>query len=253
MNVLALHGFTGAPESFEELASLVPSVPLLRPALSGHGPHPDTSARDFDAEVQRLATWLGARAQEPVVALGYSLGARVALGLCLAHPETFSSAVLVGVNPGIPQAGLSERVAWEEGWVTLLEEHGIQAFLEQWERLPLFSTQRTLDGERRDTQRRIRQRHQASGLAHALRALGTGRMPDLTGQLERLELPVTLIVGEHDEKFIALAELALARLPRGRLVVAPGCGHNVLLESPHTVAAELARHLESFPSPPRRP
>ena len=53
----------------------------------------------------------------------------------------------------------------------------------------------------------------------ALRGLGTGVMEPLWDRLPELTIPVTLIVGERDEKFRALAEAMLARLPNARLVI----------------------------------
>jgi 2-succinyl-6-hydroxy-2,4-cyclohexadiene-1-carboxylate synthase len=243
-SVLALHGFTGAPESFAELAALVPTVTFLCPALAGHGPEPDTTSHDFAAEVERLATWLRTRSSERVVVLGYSLGARVALGLCGAHPELFSAAVLVGVNPGLgTEAERRERIAWETRLIDLLESEGLTAFLTEWERLPLFASQSALSPERRSAQRRIRESHHATGLAHSLRALGTGHMPDLAPQLGSIPFPVTLVVGEQDAKFRALAERTLPALREAHLAVVPGAGHNPLVEAPEALAAELTRAL----------
>lgn len=246
--LLALHGFTGAPASFEGLAERHPGLALLCPALCGHGPAADLSASDFDAELERLATWTRARARGPLPVLGYSLGARVALGLCLAHPELFSKAVLIGVNPGLDEAGeRAERARWEAEWIDLLERRGLPAFLERWEGLPLFASQAALSPSVREQQRRIRASHEPRGLAHALRVLGTGSMPSYFAKLRELTMPVLLVVGEKDTKFRALAERALAALPHGQLAVLEGSGHNPLLEAPEALSAAL----DAFLAPPR--
>jgi 2-succinyl-6-hydroxy-2,4-cyclohexadiene-1-carboxylate synthase len=243
IRVLALHGFTGAPESFAGLSTASRRLELLCPALCGHGPSPALDAHDFSGELARLAAWVRARSNEPLPVLGYSLGARVALGLCLTYPELFSRAVLIGVHPGIADdQERSERVRWEESLIRLLETQGLEAFLSEWERLPLFDSQARLSLEAREAQRRVRRSHDAAGLGHALRVLGTGQMPDYFPQLGRLSLPVSLIVGENDHKFRSLAERALTRLPRGKLTVLPGSGHNPLLETP----ASLVHVVEAF-------
>ena len=51
-----------------------------------------------------------------------------------------------------------------------------------------------------------RLRNTPDGLAAALRGLGTGVMEPLWDRLEQLAIPVTLVAGERDEKFRALAE-----------------------------------------------
>ena len=45
-------------------------------------------------------------------------------------------------------------------------------------------------------------------------------------------MPVTLVVGERDEKFRAIAERMAERLPRAEVVVVPGAGHAAQLEQP---------------------
>ncbi len=53
-------------------------------------------------------------------------------------------------------------------------------------------------------------------------------------------MPVTLVVGERDEKFTAVAERMAAALPSARVEIVPGVGHAVHLEPPERIAAALA-------------
>ena len=76
-------------------------------------------------------------------------------------------------------------------------------------------------------------------LAAALRGLGTGVMDPLWERLAQLKIPVTLVVGERDEKFRAIAERMATALPDPRVEVVPGAGHAVQLERPDAVAAVL--------------
>ena len=78
-----LHGFTGSPASWDGVLALLPERRTLRPALLGHGA-PPPEATTFAGEIARLAALLP---DEPVHLAGYSLGARMALSLALAHPE----------------------------------------------------------------------------------------------------------------------------------------------------------------------
>jgi pimeloyl-ACP methyl ester carboxylesterase len=79
----------------------------------------------------------------------------------------------------------------------------------------------------------------AAGLAAALRGLGTGALPSLWGRLAELRMPVTLIVGERDEKFQAIAARMARQLPRANVVIVAGAGHAVHLEAPDRVAGEI--------------
>jgi pimeloyl-ACP methyl ester carboxylesterase len=84
-----------------------------------------------------------------------------------------------------------------------------------------------------------RLRNTPEGLASALRGLGTGVMEPLWDALPSLAVPVTLVVGERDAKFHAIAERMAAALPRAELVVVQGAGHAAQLEQPAAVAALL--------------
>ena len=52
-------------------------------------------------------------------------------------------------------------------------------------------------------------------------------------------MPVTLIAGERDAKFRAIADRMAAAIPGARLVVAPGAGHAVHSRRPDAVAAAI--------------
>ena len=73
----------------------------------------------------------------------------------------------------------------------------------------------------------------------ALRGLGTGALSSLWDRLGGVGMPVTLVVGERDEKFTAIATRMASALPHAQVVVVPGVGHAVHLEAPDAVARVL--------------
>lgn len=247
--LVLLHGFTGAPASFDGVRALLPGGRTVAPSLLGHAPDlgAATGVTDFDGEVDRLGQLLdraGVTSQSPAHLVGYSLGARLSLGL-LCHPQhgrRFVRATLIDGHAGLTDPAEREaRVAADEAWVDLLLNHGLLAFVAAWEAQPLFHTQRLLPEPVRRSQREQRLRHDPAGLALALRALTLGRMPSLWAHLSRLELPVQVLVGSEDHKFRALGERLTAALPQGRLGCIAGAGHNLLLEAPAAVAAALGQ------------
>lgn len=233
-----LHGFTGAPASFDPLLARLPSdARAIRPTLSGHGPSPALAA-SWDEEIERLAALLRGEQISRAHLVGYSLGGRVGLGLLARAPELFARATLIGAHPGL--ADSDERAARAESdrpWVALLEQRGLDAFLAEWEALPMWASQARLAPSAREAQRVTRRSHTASGLAHALRVLGLGRMPP--ADPARIGVPITLVAGALDAKHRALAEAFAPRLKEARLVLVPDAGHNVLLEAPDRLAAIL--------------
>lgn len=246
--LVLLHGFTGHPASFQKVLAQLPlTTRALCPVLLGHeGAHAaadrtdHAAAADFSAEVDRLAGQIRAAHLGPAHLVGYSLGARVALGLLVRHRGLFQRATLLGVHPGLQSAGeRQDRVAADERWARLLLEHGLAAFLKEWEKQPLFQTQAQLPDSTRAAQDAVRRRHDSQGLAQALRVLGLGRMPDYWPELAGLRLPVQLGVGALDAKFAALADRAGAMLPDAQVVRIAGAGHNLLLEAPEAVCALL--------------
>lgn len=224
MRYLLLHGFTGAPESFAELAAPAGSV---APVLGGHLGSPVLGG--YWDEVERLAA-LGADCDG---LLAYSLGGRLALGILARYPERFRRSVIVSAHPGLKTE--AEREARREGdarFVRVLREQGLEAFVDRWQALPLWATQQTLPGGVRSAQRAQRLRHTAEGLAASLAHHGLGEMPDLRPDLAHVRGDVRLLAGEHDAKFAELSRELSRIIPTAQLAIVPGAGHNLLLERP---------------------
>jgi 2-succinyl-6-hydroxy-2,4-cyclohexadiene-1-carboxylate synthase len=226
-------------------------VELHRPALLGHGDGGNAGAdAGFEGEVDRLARWLRRRMASPCHLAGYSMGGRVALGLLVRHRELFRGATLIGIHPGLAgDAERRERGERDESLARRLEERGIVEFVDRWQALPLFASQRRLPAELLARQREARLRRRPEGLARALRQLGPARMPDLRPALAEVDLPVRLMAGELDVKYRRVAGEMAAALPRATVEIVPGAGHNLLLEAPGAVAAAITRALEGETAP----
>lgn len=250
--LVLLHGFTGAPASYDATLRHLRTYHrdrVVAPSLVGHGPRWTRPTVDpnvgtcFEAEVEALFRTLvaaGLSAQVPATLVGYSLGARLALGLLLSHPDHFGRAVLIGVNPGLATVeARNARRAEDFARAERLEREGLDAFLVDWQSLPLFETQLALPGSVLQAQAESRRMHTAAGLAYSLRRAGLAEMPDYTPRLASLTSPVHLVVGELDHKFRQLADHMYPLLPRAELAVIPGVGHNVPLEAPSALAALL--------------
>ena len=64
--------------------------------------------------------------------------------------------------------------------------------------------------------------------------------PTYWDALGDLEVPITLVAGSLDQKYCAIHERALTRLPQAAGHVVSGVGHNVLLEAPNDLARILS-------------
>ncbi len=238
--LVCLHGFTGDPGAWDAVLSVLPDdIHAICPSIAGHHPDLPRTEQTFEDEVDRLAALLPA-AGGPYHLAGYSLGGRLALGLLVRHHRLFAAATLIGTHPGLGDATeRRDRAASDERLASRLERDGLEPFVDHWQSLPLFGTQRALPPEILAAQRARRLRHTPEGLAHALRTLSLGRMPDYRRHLPEIDLPVHLMAGERDEKFRRLAESMAAALPSAALEIVPAAGHNLLLEAPGAVAAAM--------------
>ena len=236
---LLLHGFTGAAQSWEAVESRAElEGPVCAPFLVGHSAA-GGGATSFGEEVERIAT-IAASAPEPRYLCGYSMGSRVALGMIAHKPALFRAAVLIGVHPGLEdETDRAARRALDAQRAAVLRREGLEAFVDAWEREPLFETQRHQPAATLQRQRELRLGHDAEGLATSLDVLGLGRMPHLVGVLSTLTTPVVLMAGERDPKFKAIARTLATRVRHVEIV--SGAGHNLLLEAPGAVASTLAK------------
>jgi 2-succinyl-6-hydroxy-2,4-cyclohexadiene-1-carboxylate synthase len=234
--LVLLHGFTGCPESYRDVLTRVPIRSAVCPPLLGHGARAE-GVRTFEDEVDRLAALFGS---EPAHLVGYSLGARLALGIAVRHPRRVARLTLASVHPGLRNDDeRNARRQADERWISLLETCGLAAFVDAWSAQPLFATQRQLPDALRRRREKERLGHDPKELARSLRVTGLAEMPDYRGALGAIRVPVTLLTGELDTKFSALAEELAPLFPNAKRVTAPGAGHDLLLERPDLVATEL--------------
>ena len=239
---LLLHGFTGSRFSFDHLEPLVGDVLTADCVeLPGHG-EGTFEAADFSAVIELLA----ARLTRPTTVIGYSQGARLALGLAVRHPRLVERLVLESGSPGLHRR--HDRVLRrrsDEALASLIEADGVEPFIEFWEQLPLFSGIRALPGP---TQAKLRQRrvsHSAAGLAAALRVMGQGAQPDFWPALPTLRVPTLLLTGSLDGKYTRLARRMAAELPLAWRVAFRGVGHAPNLEAPEAWVSEVRSFLGS--------
>jgi 2-succinyl-6-hydroxy-2,4-cyclohexadiene-1-carboxylate synthase len=197
--------------------------------------------------VDQLLALLDSQALERVDVLGYSLGARVALGLCLRAPERVRRLVLESGNPGLRRRrDRGERRREDSALAEVIERDGLEAFVRRWEALSLFDGLRSIPVDVREKLRERRLSHRPDALASSLRALSLGAQPSYWSRLWTVRAPTLLLTGERDQKFTGIARAMAAEMPLVWGHVFPGAGHAPHLESPE----EWAREVTSFLSAP---
>lgn len=235
--LLLLHGFTGCGENWQPLIpALAQHCQVIRVDLLGHGrsAHPANENRyTMEHQVADLIALLDALHIEQTSLLGYSMGGRVALATAVAHPQRIRHLILESASPGLADpAEQQARIYSDRTLAEWIEAHGIPAFVERWEQLPLWGSQQQLSPEARAALHQQRLQNSPLGLANSLRGMGTGAQPSYWHHLPALTMPLLLIAGELDAKFVAINRQIASLLPHAQLEIVPGAGHTVHLERP---------------------
>ena len=247
--LVALHGFTGSVQtwrSFSETAGT--GFTVVAVDLPGHGASDspqDSRLYTMERHVQALAEILDRLGLERVAWLGYSLGGRIALSAAVALPERTTGLVLESASPGIAsEEERQQRIREDEALAHWIEDAGVQRFVEHWESLPLWNSQKRLSPVVRDGLRSQRLGNNPRGLANSLRGVGTGAQPPLHGRLGEITALALLVAGEEDEKFTGIALEMRRAIPTSRLETVAGAGHAVHLEQPEIFEGAVTGFLE---------
>jgi 2-succinyl-6-hydroxy-2,4-cyclohexadiene-1-carboxylate synthase len=248
--LVLLHGFTGGADSWLPIAGeLARDYRVHAIDLIGHGGSavPEDGTRyAYKQAVDDLPAVLTALGIDRAAWLGYSLGGRLALGVAFAHPECVSALILESATAGIRDEDerASRRIS-DEALANRIEQHGIEAFVAQWEALPMWVSQQSLAPAVLAAQRAQRLASNPLGLANSLRGMGQGAQPSLWDRLGDVRAPTLLIAGALDTKFAGIAAEMSQSIPDATLALVPRAGHAVHLESPacfcEIVRAFLAR------------
>lgn len=246
--LVLLHGFTGSAATWAEHAAVFArdftTIAIDLPGHGGTGAPAGLDRYRMGRVVADLTAVLDQLGVARAAWLGYSLGGRVALQVAALALARVAALVLEGASAGIADpAERAARVASDEALADRIERDGVAAFVDHWERLPLFTSQARLPDERWAAQRRHRLANDPRGLAQSLRGMGQGAQPPLHGRLRAIAAPALLVVGEEDEKFRRLAAEMAAALPAAEVAVIPGAGHAAHLEQPARFTEVTVRFL----------
>ncbi len=238
--LLMLHGFMGSGKSF---GSLIPALKsFCNPVtidLLGHGEtegsemHYRFSAKEQVADITKL---ISEQLSFPVFLLGYSMGGRLALQCALHRPDLFEGLILESTTFGIenPQEKQARQSLDSRRADDILGN--FPQFLLEWEELPLFKDASLTDQQRKAV-RDIQSDQDPVAMSNSLLGFGTGTMPCVKNRLGELQLPVKLIAGAEDTKFVRIMNTMARHLHDASMSVIKGAGHRVHLEQTESYIA----------------
>jgi 2-succinyl-6-hydroxy-2,4-cyclohexadiene-1-carboxylate synthase len=247
--LLCLHGFLGSRKDFDPTFNqLSTEFCCLSVDLPGHGKtqiFEQASGYGMAEIAQGLIHLIQVLDLAPCYLVGYSMGGRLALYLACCFPQYFLGVLLESASPGLAtEFERAERQKKDEALAVRLETDIWPNFVKQWYNQPLFSTLKSSPSFEALLQSRYN--NCPLELARSLRGMGTGVQPSLWKTLPHLKLPLTLVVGALDSKFVAINQVMNKFCPSAQLVMAP-TGHMVHFEAPTLFSNILRRSvLERF-------
>lgn len=242
--ILFLHGFMGSGADFRQVVSVLSSdFCCLTLDLPGHGK--TEVAKDLDYQMPIVAQTIVALLRELDIIqcflVGYSMGGRLGLYLAVHFPQHFIKVVLEAASPGLKsQLERELRIKQDLTQINRLQTSAFSWFLEEWYSNSLFISFKQHPLYPQAIAQRLN--NDPSKLVKSLQYMGLGVQPSLWKHLSTLQIPLLLIVGEWDSKFIAINQKMANLSPQAQLKVVKNSDHNVHFKHP----AQVAQLIRSF-------
>ena len=230
--LLLLHGFMADSESMKRIGENLSDVyNLLYVDLPGFG---GSESRKYDYDMNDVAAGIDEILErlhlDAVHVFGYSMGGRTALSFATLYPRKVRSLILESASPGLSDKDeKARRLEIDEKWARKITED-YRKFLDDWEHMGLFKSQQHLSEEAFREQRSMREAQRPEEVADSLLKFGTGVQPSYWATLKNLKMPVLLITGVDDQKFVDINKKMAKSIENVRMETIEGAGHNIHLE-----------------------
>lgn len=243
-----LHGFTGSVETWSEVVRIFDGkFKIIRIDLTGHGKSAipkDDQRYTMEEQVEDLEAVFNKLGLTEFILIGYSMGGRIALAYTLKYSLRVVSLILESASPGLKtkQERLERRQA-DKALAERLTTGGMLKFVNFWEEIPLFKSQKSLPTEKQLAIRYERLGQSTIGLSNSLIGIGTGSQPSYWETLQKIQIPVLLITGEIDKKFVHIAREMEKTFPFVKHTTIMSAGHAIHVEKPTLFATMIEEHI----------
>jgi len=251
--ILFLHGFMGDLSEFKEvIAVLSKQFYCVAIDLLGHGQTRAIDQRidqDNYYTIQSTANFvikfLDLLRVNNCFLVGYSMGGRLALYLTIHFPQYFCRTILESASAGLPTVQeRGDRLAKDRLLAAQLEAGDLRLFLENWYQQPIFATLRSHPNFAQMLEQRLN--NLPALLAKSLRNLSTGMQPSLWEKLPENQIPLLLLAGELDPKFVQINRQMQQLCKYSQLEIISSCGHNIHFENPDLFTEKIRIFFSSY-------
>ncbi len=229
-SVLLTHGF-GASQAMwaPNLDALSVDRQVLTWDLPGHGASVGSGELSHEGCIADMLELLDVLDAPRAVIGGMSLGGYLSLLFCARHPERVAALLLVDAGPGFRDDAARETWnAWVYGLADDLEARGMVA-------LRLGPESAAADHAAG-----------AAGLAAAARAILSQRDGEALESLGTITVPTLIVVGAHDDRFLAAADAMARRIPGALRVTIENAGHASNMDQPAQFNGVVREFLEDL-------
>jgi 2-succinyl-6-hydroxy-2,4-cyclohexadiene-1-carboxylate synthase len=238
-SLIFLHGFLGSHQDFLPLATQLSGHNCLLIDLPGHGNSlglPDFSYT-MPGAAQAILDILDHYQIPKNKIYGYSMGGRLALYLILRHPDRFTTAYLESASPGLETSDQQLQRRQQDEKTAQSLQTNFPKFLQTWYQADLFKPLQHHSSFPELLARR--HNNNPTELTRSLFHMGTGTQPNLWPELPNLQIPIHLIVGQNDPKFLTLNQKMHSLIRTSHLHPIPSATHNLHLETPTPILTLL--------------
>ena len=207
-------------------------------------------------EIEPASDWQSSLKQlsestcEQSVLIGYSMGARLALGLALEYPHRYEGLIFVSGNPGLESDDACEQRREADEQVAKKIEAGlVEPFLKDWYQASVFAA---LPEEIRKVEIQRKMARCSTHWPAILRANSVSQQPNYWPRLNELSIPTVVVAGELDEKYSKIAAKIAEESdsPDLSAQVVSECGHMVHREQPTALVQIIRDFVDECSSQP---
>ncbi len=223
-SLLLLHGFMGSSADFLPLIPrLIQHFHCICVDLPGHG-QTEIVEHNFVSTAEQILNIV----PDNCYLFGYSLGGRLALYLALHYPDRWQKVILESASFGLSDPPMREqRQQQDRAIARKLRQPDLDfaAFIHKWYQQPVFTGIETHPNFPELIV--SRSNNNPLSLARSLETTGLRQQPYLGELLKTNIIPLLILAGEQDIKFVEIGYQIASICRQTQLTIVPDCSHNI--------------------------